>query len=184
MPQLIQTANTTPEQLIADLQARLDALVRVNAALQAKLDAANPPEFFFSWFNGYLAALMARCVFAASAYQYKHGADGMNDDATLNRFHYPQPDAGQVWVQVSDAPQKTWTDYPIPFIVNSRPQSGGWVMIFSSLSDVTPKLRSVTYNMEVSQVVVDTKGVVWLKVYNDPVMFVLADQVMLKSTNT
>lgn len=65
---------------------------------------------------------------------------------------------------------------PEPTVVNSRPESGHWMMIFTSILDPNPKPKAVTWDMHVISRAVDSKGVKYLKVYASPEMWVLEDQ--------
>ncbi len=66
-------------------------------------------------------------------------------------------------------------------IVTSRPESGNWVLIFTSPTDAAPTHRRVTWDMTVFQVQTDAAGVVWLLVNQSPPMWVLADQTKAKA---
>lgn len=84
--------------------------------------------------------------------------------------------AGPPWAGNVD-----WLTRVPPFVVVSQPAAGNWIMLFASPTDQAPKLRRVTYDMSVSKVWADAAGVVWLKVFDAPGMWVLAAQVKLKS---
>jgi len=66
--------------------------------------------------------------------------------------------------------------YPEARVVLSRPESAHWMMIFTSPEDAAPARRHVDYDMTVLDTQTDAEGVVWLKVYNQPAMWVLKDQ--------